>query len=83
MNRLILLIGFLNFHLGIDFGFRSLTLSTDQLSLQKLGYVEEDGEDEGRDDVGGQVERGGIGHLGRDETSRRSTSRLNLILKET
>ena len=80
MNRLILLIGFLNFHLGIDFGFRSLTLSTDQLSLQKLGYVEDDGEDEGRDDVGGQVERGGIGHLiGRDETSRRSTSRLNLF----
>ena len=79
MDRLILLIGFLNFHLGIDFGFRSLTLSTDQLSLQKLGYVEDDGEDEGRDDVGGQVERGGIGHL----RSRRSTSRLNLILKET
>ena len=63
MDRLILLIGFLNFHLGIDLGFRSLTLSTDQLSLQKLGYVEDDGEDEGRDDVGGQVERGGIGHL--------------------
>ena len=83
MDRLILLIGFLNFHLGIDFGFRSLTLSTDQLSLQKLGYVEDDGEDEGRDDVSGQVERGGIGHLGRNESSRMSMSRLNLILKET
>ena len=38
-------------------------ICTDQLSLKKFWYVEDDGEEEGGDDVGGQVQGGGRGHL--------------------
>ena len=40
-----------------------LYIFTDQLSLEKLGNVEDDGEDEGGDDVGGQMQAGGRGYL--------------------
>ena len=62
--------------------FIRLHICTDQLSLEKLGYVEDDGEDEGRDDVGGEVQGGGRGHL-RMNKVKKSKMGHNFILKST
>ena len=62
--------------------FIRLHICTNQLSLEKLRYVEDDGEDEGRDDVGGEVQGGGRGHL-RMNKVKKSKMGHNFILKST
>ena len=71
------------YHILLHFQeFIRLHICTNQLSLEKLRYVEDDGEDEGRDDVGGEVQGGGRGHL-RMNKVKNSKMGHNFILKST